>query len=89
MADADSVLSVLVVAVEWVLAVAVTGLSVAAAASPAAVVVEEQLDIEPLAALFAAVADVAVAAELVLAFELVGFFLSSYQYCELAAAVVA
>lgn len=86
LAGAASVLSALAAIVEGELAAAVTALLVAAAApSAAAAAVEGQFDIAPPVVPFVAVVAVA-AAELWLAFELVGFFSSSYQYCELTAA---
>lgn len=80
MADVVSVLSVVVAVVERAV-VAVMGLSVVAAVS----LVAESFDI--VVPFVAGV--VAVAVVLELAFELVGFSLSSYQYCGLIAAVSA
>ena len=80
------------------LAVAAVTVLLVVAVSPAVVVVAEQFDIAPPAVPFVAavvvvvavaVVVVAVAAVGALAFEFVGFFLSSYQYCELAVADVA
>jgi len=83
------------------LAVAAVTVLLVVAVSPAVVVVVEQFDTAPPAVPFvAAVVVVVVAAAAVvaavvaaavgaLAFEFVGFFLSSYQYCELTVAGVA
>lgn len=87
-ADVASVLLVLAVIVEGELAAVATVLLVVVVALLPAVDVG-QSDIVPLVVPFVAVVAAAAPAALVLAFELVGFFLSSYQYCVLTAAIAA